>query len=258
MARYLLLLAYDGGDFAGWWRQPGRRSVAGEILAACQRLGEQPADCVGAARTDAGVHAWAQVAAIDLSRDWDGGTLAHQLSGQLPPDVVCRAALRVADDFPLLGRIQGKTYRYRFDIGATRNPFLARSSWRPPLAPLPDLTALRSAAQACLGRRDWRGLARRGDHREDYHCSIQRVEWTDAMPERWVEITGDRFTYRLVRSLVAVWWAVARGDVSAEDFSGLLAGKDTACAAHQAPARGLCLQAVAVDGAPAWEWPQGA
>ena len=244
MRRFILQLAYDGGDFSGWWRQPNRRTVAGELDKAFARIGETRAKVVGVARTDSGVHARGQLAQVDCERDWDGEQLCQKLNAQLADDVVANHCLAVPTSYDLREHVSGKVYIYRFDLGPTRNPFLARTSWRPPLEPTPELEHLQELSQACLGQRDWQGLARRGDYREDHQCTIRDITWEDIGIERRCTIVGDRFTYRLVRSLTALLWAVARGNLSLDEFRDCLNGSVNNCAQHQAPARGLCLDKI--------------
>ena len=98
MPRYALLIAYEGRDFVGWWLQPGRRSVSGEIQQALQRLGE-PGDIIGASRTDSGVHAMGQVAHLDCHRTWDPAELHRQLDHHLPPIAVVVASQRYQKHF---------------------------------------------------------------------------------------------------------------------------------------------------------------
>ena len=247
MHRYILSLAYDGGDFSGWWRQPMRRTVAAELDRAFARIGEEQVECVGVARTDSGVHARGQLAQVTCKRPWETTQLAHKLNAQLPDDMAVLNALAAPSDYEVLRQIIGKTYIYRFDLSPVKNPFLARTSWRPPCEPTPDLEHLQQLSQAILGERDWRGLARRGDYRDDFHCHITQVYWEDFGNERRFTISGNRFTYRLVRSLVAVLWAVGRGNLSLNEFNACLNGAVNACAQHQAPARGLCLEQIAWD-----------
>ncbi len=255
MPRYALLLAYDGGDFSGWWRQPGRRTVAGELDAACLRLGEPDAQALGAARTDAGVHAQGQLAHLDCQRDWDPARLAAALDAQLPPDLCCRAAAAVDADWHACHQAVGKTYRYRCDAGSQRSPFLWRTSWRPP-GPIPELADLQAASRPLLGRLDCQALARRGEHREDLHCDLQAIDWhLQGEVELACVVSGSRFIYHLVRSLVGLMLAAARtGDPSAA-VRVALSEAGHPLARQQAPARGLCLEAVQHAHVPDWQRP---
>ena len=156
MPRYAVLLAYDGTAFAGWWRQPDTRTVGGVLDAAFARLGEPTAHALGASRTDAGVHAREQVAHVDCARPWRADDLARALSSQLPPDVACRAVAAVAEDWHAVHHASSKTYRYRLDVGAVVDPFLApRISWRPPFTPA--LPALQAALQVVAVWMHWAG-----------------------------------------------------------------------------------------------------
>ena len=125
MTSAALLLAYDGSAFAGWWRQPGRRTVAAELDAACRRIGEEAVAAIGASRTDAGVHARGQVARLDLQRSWEPEALLRALARQLPADLSCMGVAPVEqtirnvklseqqyDDY---ARIAGRMTKLRLD-----------------------------------------------------------------------------------------------------------------------------------------------
>lgn len=253
MPRYALLLAWDGGGFAGWWRQADRRTVAGELDAALARLGEADAAAVGASRTDAGVHARGQLAHVDLRRAWDPAALAARLDRLLPPDCACRAAASVAADWHAAHGVRHKTYRYRLDLAAGKDPFAARLAWRPPGTVDPDLLA--AAAALAPGRRDWSAFVRRGDHREDTWCRLAACRWRRQGGLLACELRADRFLYRLARSLAGGMVAVARGGCSLDDWRAALAGQRTPAASQQAPAAGLCLERVAHRDPPRWAGP---
>ena len=244
MPRFALLIAYDGSDFAGWWRQPGLRTVAGELDAALARIGEGAAAPVGASRTDAGVHARGQVAHVDLARSWESSALHRALAGQLPADCTVRMATPVADAWHAVHDASGKTYTYTIDNGALGDPFRTRHAWRTPFRL--DLTALNGLAALIPGRRDWCAFARRGDHREseDFVRTITAVGWHADGDLLICTVTGEGFVYRLVRSLVGALVATAHGGCSRADFDAALAGQESPAGAQQAPAHGLCLKRV--------------
>ena len=256
MPSYALLLAYDGTAFAGWWRQPGRRTVASELDAACRRIGEGGAQGIGASRTDAGVHARGQVARIDLARPWAPLALLRALAGQLPADLSCRGVAAVAAGWHPCHDATAKSYRYRIDNAAVADPFAARYAWRPPYRlALADLDA---AARAIPGRRDWGGFIRRGESRAGAGAlvrTISLVEWRSAGGALECQVAGEAFTYRLVRSLVGAMVAVAQGGCSQAELTRALAGGSSPAGRQQAPAHGLCLQRVHYRQEPAWVAP---
>jgi len=241
MPRYALLLAYHGAGFAGFWRQAGRRSVGGELDAALERLGESGAAPESASRTDAGVHARGQVAHVDLARDWQPEALHRTLDHQLPADGACRSVAPVA---------LAKTYRYTLEVAAQRDPLRSDRCWRPPGAL--DRDRLEQATHRVAATSDFAGFARRGDHRDDWRCPLDAIAWDERDGCLVATLTGRRFAYRLVRSLVGAMVAVANGrcDLAALDRS--LAGETGPAGAQQAPARGLCLEAIRYATPPEW------
>ena len=243
--RLALLIAYDGTDFSGWWRQVDQPAVATVLDAACRRLGE-PGEAVGASRTDAGVHARGQVAHLDLVRSWDPAHFGRCLNRHLPPSVRVRAAAPVADDWHAVHDVRHKTYRYRLDVRACPDPFQARFAWAMPV----DESVLATVAGLVPGRRDWTALVRRDEWRADTVCQVLRCAWRHCGGYVDCRISADRFVYRMVRSLVGAMVQVGRGGMTEADFAAMLAGEQ-ACP-HQAPAQGLRLERIAYRHAPAW------
>jgi tRNA pseudouridine38-40 synthase len=240
--RYALTIAYDGTHFAGWWRQADARSVAGELDAAFARIGEAVAAPVGASRTDAGVHARGQVAHVDCARAWEPATLHAALSRQLPSDCACRALVAVPDNWHAVHDATGKTYSYTIDNGAVADPFVSPFAWRPPFRL--DLAVLNELAALIPGERDWSAFARQGDYREDHVRRIGAVRWHAEGDRLVCTVRGDGFTYRLVRSLVGAMVATAHGGCTRTEFADALAAQSSPAGRQQAPAQGLCLEAV--------------
>jgi tRNA pseudouridine38-40 synthase len=256
MPRYALLIAYDGTGFAGWWRQPSRRTAAGELDGALDRIGEPRARPLGASRTDAGVHARGQVALITTGRAWQPGELHAALCQQLPDDLSCRAIAQVGDAWHPCHQARSKTYSYRIDDGAVADPFIARFAWRPPFRL--DLGALQQAAAGLPGERDWRGFVRRGETRAPSGGLVRlvtAVSWRAEGTVLLCSISGEGFIFRLVRSLVGAMVAVAHGSCSGPELASALAGADSPAGRQQAPARGLCLEQVDYDPPLAWHAP---
>lgn len=251
MPRFALRIAYQGTAFHGWWRQPQQRTVAGLLDQAFARLGEGEAAPVGAARTDAGVHATGHIAHVDLQRVWQPGRLLGQLNAQLEPDCVVTGVAAVADDWHACHDARGKSYCYTIDDRAVPDPFRAPLCWRTPFRL--ELTTLQDLAAQIPGQRDWGGFSRRGEYREDVVRTINTCTWQRAADSLLsMQIRGEGFTYHLVRSLVGACVAVAHGTCTKADFVASLAGDSTAAGAQQAPASGLCLETVHYDDPPAW------
>jgi tRNA pseudouridine38-40 synthase len=250
---FALRLAYDGTEFAGWWRQRGARTVGSELDAACARIGEPRASPVAASRTDAGVHARGQVAHVHLARAWEPSQLALALAPQLPADLRVRAVAAVDADWHAVHLARAKTYSYAIDNSLLGDPFLRLTHWRPPFRIA--LEAVQEAAAPLCGRRDWRGFARRGDAREDLVCAVEAIRWSAAGDTLLCRIRADRFIYRLARSLIGAMVAQAHGSLDARAIARAIAGERSGAGAQQAPAHGLCLEEVHYEPAPRWRTP---
>src|SRR5437660_10494080 len=151
-------LAYDGTEFHGWARQPGVRTVEGEVAAALERLlGEAPKLSV-AGRTDSGVHARAQVASFVPSAEVDPDRIVRVVNRILAPEVVVRSARRARDGFDARRSATAREYLYRIDTAPVPDPFTARFVWHR-AGPL-TIGRMRRAARLLVGEHDFASLCR--------------------------------------------------------------------------------------------------
>jgi tRNA pseudouridine38-40 synthase len=251
-----LTLEYDGGEFAGWARQPGLRTVQEELERVLRTvLGEQghdgePLDLTVAGRTDRGVHAWEQVAsyvheAVDPVR----------LNTLLPADVAVHAAEPAPEGFDARRDARSRTYCYRIFASRTRGVFTRTSAlwWPHPL----DHQALEECAQALLGSHDFTAFTPTETDHVRFKRDILRAEWrrttvgedpgkdgsrTGELLELWIE--ADTFMRHMNRVLVGTMLEVACGRRTVESFKELLEGRPRSAAGATAPAHGLALAAV--------------
>jgi tRNA pseudouridine38-40 synthase len=276
-----LILAYDGTEFHGWQIQPGQPTIQGELQSALGRIvGESPLP-QGSGRTDAGVHALAQVASFSLQARIQPASLVRALNRTLPGSIRILAAEIVSDAFHARHSAVAKTYEYRvLPIEPACHqicpPFLARYVY--PYSWPVGLTGLNSAATAFLGERDFRSFAASDPdfatrcHESDEDAAIQ----TQPRPQRqvfangveartavrtiysssWHEqitdgfhlvvyrVRGNGFLHHMVRNLVGTMLDVARGYMLLDDIPAILDAHDRTLAGPTAPARGLFLHSV--------------
>ena len=260
--RWRLLIAYDGAAFRGFALQPEVPTVAGALRLALERTarlsGPPVVTCAG--RTDAGVHARGQVVHVDLpSIPYDGRGLARALNRHLAPAVVVRRAEPVGPDFDARRSAVGRTYRYLVWNAPSPDPLLAPVAWhvRDPL----DLGSMRTASDVLLGTHDFRSFCRRppgADAALPIVRRVTRARWSvDDGPEvvdangtgegrlLRFEIAAGSFCHQMVRSLVASLVEVGRGRENAAGLMEHLRAATRHRMADPAPARGLCLVAVA-------------
>jgi tRNA pseudouridine38-40 synthase len=240
-------IAYHGAGFAGWSAQPGQRTVQGELEEALERLLGQPAQLTVAGRTDAGVHAWAQVASLQLDGEPPDlpGRALNSLTG---PDLAVLRAERTADGFDARRDARSRTYCYRVLAEPVPNPFERGISLHWPHRV--DQDALRQCAEAITGKHDFTAFTPTQTEHVRFDRNILRAEWREdravlgegRLLELWIE--ADAFMRNMVRVLVGTMLEVAGGRRSHEDFTELLQGAPRDRAGDTARAHGLHLASV--------------
>jgi len=242
-------LAYEGTAYSGWAKQPGRRTVESALEAALATVLQEPVRLSVAGRTDAGVHAWAQVASFSSARrDLHPGRLRLSLNSLLPPDVAVNAVAPAPAGF-VAREARGRTYVYSLWVSAVKPVRERAFVWS--LRGDVDGDALRAAAALLPGHRDFAALT---PSAHLYHTCVREVvsaTWSDAgaTPDgegrRWrFEIAAGSFLHHMVRVAVGSMVDVAQGRLSLDDFEEALRGGERRRMGRTAPACGLALVAV--------------
>ncbi len=248
MRNLKITLAYDGYEFHGWQVQPGLATVQGVLREALARVtGEDPLP-QGSGRTDAGVHALAQVASCAIRSPIPVSNLLIALNDILPPSVRLLRVEEAQPEFHARASAKAKNYRYRIYRGAICPPFLARYVYHHPF-PLDEAAMQRAAAQV-EGEHDFTSFAavdpERG--REDAPASCVRTVFSSAWERREEElvytIRGNGFLHHMVRNLVGTFLLLGKGTVAQADLQRILAQRDRSAAGPTAPPQGLYLVSV--------------
>ena len=245
-----LTLAYDGGDYVGWQRQPVGRSIQGELERAFEEIEGQRIAVHGAGRTDAGVHALAQVASIRLAHDIEVDSLVRALNAKLPVDVRVLSVEPVEDQFHARFSSRRKVYRYFIAPGPMVSPFVRRYAWH--VAEPLDTNAMKNAAVELLGQHDFAAFQAVGSDVETTIRTIFEVtigtrqlpEVESTPPLISVDVIGDGFLRHMVRIMVGTLVSVGKGQRPASAMSDLISSGDRECAGITAPAHGLFLVSV--------------
>jgi tRNA pseudouridine38-40 synthase len=252
MPRFKLVIEYAGTKYSGWQIQKNARTVQGEIDRAIREVaGRREFELYGSGRTDAGVHALAQVAHLELYTSLAPEPLRRRLNDELPADIHIRSIDKAAHRFHARHDAVSRSYLYQ--ISRRRTAFAKPFVWwiREPL----DLDAMRHAAEAFVGRQDFAAFSDDDPDEKSTVVVLERLELVEAGALILVRVQGSHFLWKMVRRIVGVLAAVGRGEMKPADAAELLRGQSrpdgVTPAELTAPAAGLFLERVSYKGDPA-------
>jgi tRNA pseudouridine38-40 synthase len=263
MRNLKVILSYDGAEFSGWQVQPDAVTVQGTLASAIGRVMGEKVLPQGSGRTDAGVHALAQVVTFVTESSVPTENLVKALNDVLPPSVRVLEVTEAPADFHARHSARAKTYRYRIYRGSICPPFLARYVWHYPYRL--DEEAMAQAAALVAGEHDFTSFAavdpekrenhegregtRRGDEAAATLISssgpnVRRIfssGWERTGDELVYTVRGSGFLHHMVRNLVGTFILVGRGTLGGEDLTRILEARNRSAAGATAPASGLYL-----------------
>jgi len=242
MPRFAVGLEYDGRAYSGWQFQPGLQTVQDTVQRALSRVADVPVECVCAGRTDAGVHASAQVVhfdtdAIRSERGWRLGTNSY-----LPADVSVAWLREVPGHFHARYSATARSYRYLILNRDSRSALaFGRATWeRRPL----DAARMNLAAQALVGEHDFSAFRAIECQAKSPRRHVESLEVTRAAEWVTIAITANAFLHHMVRNVAGLLLSIGHGESPPERVAAVLASRDRKSNAATAPPDGLYLEAV--------------
>ncbi len=245
---FKLTLAYDGHDFAGWQVQPDRPTIQGTLVSAIEHLTGEKTLPQGSGRTDAGVHALAQVANVAIESPIPTANLRRALNDVLPASIRVLNVEEVCADFHARKSARAKTYRYRIYRGEICPPWLARYVYHHPY-PLNEGPMI-AAAGIVIGEHDFTSFAAVDPERRKEEMEVSNVrtiyssEWKREGEELIYTVRGSGFLHHMVRNLAGTFLMIGKGSLDGDDLRRILAVRNRSAAAATAPASGLFLVSV--------------
>ena len=241
MSRFKLVLEYAGTRYRGWQIQKNARTVQGEIAAAVRLVSERTDfELYGSGRTDAGVHALAQVAHLDLNTTLAPQALRFALNDRLPADIHILSAQKVPRQFHARHDAEARSYLYQ--ISRRRTALAKPYVWwiKDELATAP----MREAAELFTGNVDFRAFTADDPDEKSTRVLVERFEIAEAGDLILLRVLGSHFLWKMVRRLVGVLAEVGRGRLRQDDVKGFLRAPRTMAAELTAPPSGLFLERV--------------
>ena len=248
MRNLKLIIAYDGSEFSGWQVQPELATIQGRLASAIGRVTGEKVLPQGSGRTDAGVHALAQVATFSTESPIPTENFIKALNDILPAAIRVLEVSEVAADFHARKSARAKTYCYRTYRGAICPPFVARYVWHHPY-PL-DEDSMQAASALVVGEHDFTSFAavnpERGREEEEV-TNVRRIfssNWQRDGDELVYSVRGSGFLHHMVRNLVGTFVQVGKGTLKPSDVERILEARNRSAAGATAPASGLHLVSV--------------
>ena len=240
--RIKIVVEYDGREFSGWQVQPRKRTVEGELEGAIYAITGESAKLFVSGRTDAGVHALAQVAHFDLKQDFYVERLPFALNTVLPKDVRVLKAESVASDFNARFDVKVKTYEYRCYRRKISSPLREGRSAQIEFGV--DVEAMRKASELFLGSHNFVAFCKTNTSVKDFRRTIFALDIAEEGEELIFTISGNGFLYNMVRMIVGTLIDVGRGKLEPRLVKRALSRGDKKGVGKTMPACGLYLKNV--------------
>ncbi|MHA8138098.1 tRNA pseudouridine(38-40) synthase TruA [Lactobacillaceae bacterium Scapto_B20] len=251
MARFKIILAYDGTNFSGFQKQPNLRTVEGVLTKVVNKMAKNPKPAIsvyGSGRTDAGVHALGQVVHFDFPYQISETGMLKGVNSMLPLDMEVTDVKIVNDDFHARYDVSGKRYMYRFDLSEFINPFkrFYTGHWRFPV----DVDKINHAIPDLVGEHDFSSFVASGSTAKTNVRTIYEAtcNFDKQNNEILLEFYGNGFLYNMVRIMSGVLIEIGAGRRDVDDIKRLLQVKNRNQARLTAPASGLYLKRVYYEG----------
>lgn len=240
MKRIMLVVAYDGTNYAGWQKQPNGVSIEEKLNEAISAQFGTPIEVIGASRTDSGVHSSGNIAVFDAETQMPAEKVCYALNSRLPADIVVRESREVPADFHPRHVECAKIYEYRIYCAAHPDPMKVRYSYF--VHNSLDVDAMKKAAAFFVGEHDFAGFCSAGSQarttvRTIYAADVRATDEHEIV----IRICGNGFLYNMVRIIAGTLIKVGMHSIAPNEIEGIIASKERTLAGPTAPAQGLRL-----------------
>lgn len=242
---YKFEIAYDGGRYYGWERQPGRETIQGKLEQVLSRMTGQETEVIGAGRTDAGVHARRMIANAHLTTEMTEQEILAYMNHYLPDDISVLDVKQASDRFHARYKATGKLYTYTCYVGTLKPVF--QRKYVTVLVGVPDLSRMQEAAGILTGTHDFKAFCSNPQMKKSTVRTVDRIEVVRKKDMIYLNFHGDGFLQNMVRILTGTILEAGFHRMTPKDIRNALEKKDRMLAGPTMPAQGLCLMQVDYD-----------
>ena len=243
MYNYRLLIQYDGGRYKGWQRLgKGENTIQEKIESVLSELTGKDTEIIGSSRTDAGVHALAQVANFKSVKRFAEAEVQKYLIDFLPHDISVIDVTLVPENFHARYNAKGKTYLYRIWNQEYPNPFMRKYSMH--VKNKLDMSSMKKAAEYFIGEHDFTAFSNAKTNKKSMIRTLDAVSVQENDGFIDIRVSGDGFLYNMVRKIAGTLIAVGSGETQAESIPQMILSKERSQVTHLADACGLFLESI--------------
>ena len=235
--RYFIQISYNGTNYHGWQQQPNASSVQETLNKALSTVLNRTIDCMGAGRTDTGVHATQMYAHFDCDELQNTTSIIHKLNSFLPQDIVVHNLIQVHDDAHARFDATKRTYEYH--IYSFKNAFLQNKSWY--FHQKLNVDLMNQACKILFNHTDFQCFSKVHTDVNTFDCKIYEAFWKEENANLIFTISADRFLRNMVRAIVGTMVNVGLEKITLDEFQTIIESKDRKKAGFSVPAHGLYL-----------------
>ena len=242
MRNIKLTIEYDGREYHGWQKQPNRLNIQGEIEQAIENITGEKVELIGSGRTDAGVHAFGQVANFKMNSNFPIEKIPIAINSQLKRSIRIQRAEEVEESFHSRYNCHKKTYAYIIDNSKNGSAIYRNLTYH--VSQLLDVEAMKQGAKYLIGEHDFASFKSSGTSSKSSVRIIYDIQILKEQERVVIQITGNGFLYNMVRIISGTLLEIGMGQIPPEEMKFILQAKDRQRAGKTLPAHGLYLMHV--------------
>lgn len=240
---YKLIIQYDGGRYKGWQRLGNSEdTIQGKIEHVLSQLEGEKVEIIGSSRTDAGVHALAQVANVKLKKNVTDSEIKSYLNRSLPQDISITEVVPVPERFHARYNAKGKTYLYQIWNKDYSHPFMRKYSMH--VEKELDINQMKKACQYFIGEHDFTAYSNAKSKKKTSVRELYAMEIKENAGFIQIRVSGNGFLYNMVRKIIGTLIEVGLNEIDAENIPGILDSKERIQTGRMADACGLYLEKI--------------